>query len=70
MSETSPRRNFLVTLEKGEDGYIIAKCAELDVITQGKTYDEAEKNIIEAIELVLEDDSNSKEFSISVRRLS
>lgn len=69
-SMSFPRESFLVTLEKGEDNWIIAKCPELNVVTQGKTYDEAERNAIDAIELVLDDSEKTKQFSISVRRLS
>lgn len=69
-SVSFPRESFLVTLEKGEDGWIVAKCMELAVVTQGKTYDEAERNAVDAIELVLDDSEKTKQFSISVRRLS
>lgn len=59
----------LVTLENGEDGMIIAKCSEINVITQGKTFEDAEKNIVEAINLMREELEKDKEFSISVRRI-
>ena len=46
---------FIVTLSKGEDGYIIAECPSLPgCMTQGKTKEEALTNIKEAIELTLE----------------
>jgi len=46
---------FIVTLSKGEDGYIIAECPSLPgCMTQGKTKEEALTNIKEAIELSLE----------------
>jgi predicted RNase H-like HicB family nuclease len=46
---------FLVTLQKGEDGFIIAECPALPgCITQGRTTEEALANIREAIELSLE----------------
>ncbi|MGP8125018.1 MAG: type II toxin-antitoxin system HicB family antitoxin [Nitrososphaerales archaeon] len=50
------RRAFTVTLEKDkETGYYTAQCVELPgAISQGKTEEEARKNIKEAIELVLE----------------
>ncbi len=42
---------FLVTLEKDEDGYIVAECpALLGCLSQGKTRDEALANIRDAIE--------------------
>lgn len=46
---------FVVTLQKGEDGFIIAECPALPgCITQGRTNEEALANIREAIELSLE----------------
>ncbi len=46
---------FKVVLEKGEDGYIVAYCPSLKAcVSQGRTKDEALKNIKEAIELYLE----------------
>ena len=47
---------FVVTLQKGEDGFIIAECPALPgcCITQGGTNEEALANIREAIELSLE----------------
>ena len=46
---------FIVTLEPGEDGFIIAECPALPgCITQGATKEEALANIREAIELNLE----------------
>ncbi len=42
---------FLVTLEKDEDGYIVAECPALPgCLSQGKTRDEALANIKDAIE--------------------
>ena len=44
-----------VILEKGEDGYFVAHCPSLKSCwSQGKTKDEALRNIQEAIELYLE----------------
>ncbi len=50
------RRTFTVALEKDkETGYYAAQCVELpQAISQGRTEEEARKNIKEAIELVLE----------------
>jgi predicted RNase H-like HicB family nuclease len=46
---------FVVTLQKSEDGFIIAECPALPgCITQGRTNEEALANIREAIELSLE----------------
>ncbi len=46
--------------------YYVAHCPELDVTTQGATMEEAEHNIWEAVELLLE---HSDEIELS-RRLS
>ena len=44
-----------VLIEKGEDGYFVAHCPSLKSCwSQGKTKDDALKNIQEAIELYLE----------------
>ncbi len=59
----------LVTLEEGENGMIVAKCTEINVITQGKSFDDAERNVVEAISLMREELGKDKEFSISVRRI-
>ncbi len=46
-----------VIIEKGKDGYFVAHCPSLKSCwSQGKTVDEALKNIREAIELYLEPD--------------
>lgn len=46
-----------IVLEKGMDGYIVAYCPALKgCVTQGKTEEEAIKNLKEAIELYLEAD--------------
>ena len=38
-----------------KDGkFYVAHCVELDVVSQGKTIDEAEKNLKEAVELYVE----------------
>jgi len=65
----SPRQSYVVTVEKGEDGWLVAKCDVLNIVTQGKTIVDVEKNAIEAIELALDDEEVHKEFSISIHRL-
>ena len=46
---------YVVTLVPGEDGFIVAECPSLPgCVSQGKTKDEALKNIKEAIEGILE----------------
>jgi len=48
-------RNWVVLLEEGEDGYVVATVPELPaVVTQGKTRKEALSNAREAIEVYLE----------------
>ena len=37
-----------------EDGFYIARCPELNVTSQGKTFEEAKNNLVEAIELYIE----------------
>jgi predicted RNase H-like HicB family nuclease len=47
--------NYLVTLTRGEDGYIVAECPVLPgCVSQGKTRQEALQNIQEAIEGIIE----------------
>jgi predicted RNase H-like HicB family nuclease len=41
-------------IEKGEDGWFVATCPELGVISQGETPEHAETMIKEAVELWLE----------------
>ena len=62
------REVHVVTIENGEDGMLIAKCPELDVVTQGKTVKDTQYNAIEAIELMREELGKENEFSIDVRR--
>jgi predicted RNase H-like HicB family nuclease len=46
---------FIVTLQPGEDGWIVAECPSLPgCVSQGHTVDEAMANIREAIEVSLE----------------
>ncbi len=46
-------RTFLVSIQK-EDKFYVARCPELGVTSQGKTVEEAQENIKEAIELYIE----------------
>jgi len=41
-------------IEPGEDGWFVATCPELDVVSQGRTLKEAEAMIREAVDLFLE----------------
>ncbi len=49
---------FTTTLTK-EKRWYVARCVELGVVSQGKTIEEAKKNIQEAVELFLEDQPNN-----------
>lgn len=62
-----------VIIEKGEDGYFAAHCPSLKSCwSQGRTEEEALKNIREAIELYLEsdeglaEDKNHKVYEVAV----
>jgi predicted RNase H-like HicB family nuclease len=47
--------NLKIVVERGEDGYFVAHCPSLKSCwTQGKTREEALKNIREAVDLYLE----------------
>lgn len=47
--------NYKIIFVEGEDGYFVAECPAIPgCISQGKTIEEATKNITEAIELCLE----------------
>jgi predicted RNase H-like HicB family nuclease len=48
---TTPRKKYLVTIERDEDGWFVAKCPGLPgCMSEGKTRSEAIENIKEAIE--------------------
>ncbi|OGS34147.1 MAG: hypothetical protein A2474_07285, partial [Elusimicrobia bacterium RIFOXYC2_FULL_34_12] len=47
------KRHFNAVITK-ENKLYVAHCIELDVVSQGKTLEEAEKNLKEAVELYLE----------------
>ncbi|OGP61248.1 MAG: hypothetical protein A2V67_14545 [Deltaproteobacteria bacterium RBG_13_61_14] len=47
------RRIFTAVVEKEGDGYV-ALCPELDVVSQGRTVEEARANLSEAVQLFLE----------------
>ncbi len=48
-----PRELTAVIIHKEKDWYV-AQCVELKVVSQGKTIEEAQANLKEAIELYLE----------------
>jgi len=39
-----------------EDGWYVARCLEVEVASQGKTVEEAQANLQEALELLYEDE--------------
>lgn len=53
--------NLPIFIEKDEDGFYVVECPVLrGCYTQGRTLDEALKNIREVIELVLEEKENQE----------
>lgn len=58
-------RKFPVFLERDEDGYYIVECPLFSgCYSQGRTMDEALKNIKEVIELCLEEEANQERIRI------
>lgn len=51
---------FVVFKSPSGSKWYIAACPVLDIATQGKTYEDAVKNIKEAIELYFEDEDTEK----------
>jgi len=68
MGSISTLKEYVVTLDKDEDGMVFARCEELHANSEGKTEEEAIQNVKEAIELMLEDLNKSKHFSIKLIR--
>jgi predicted RNase H-like HicB family nuclease len=49
-------RRLPIVIEKGQDGFYVVECPVFEgCFTQGKTIDEALRNIREVIELILEE---------------
>lgn len=64
MSKKFKGKQFPLFVEKDEDGFYIVECPVLEgCYSQGKTLDEALKNIREVIELILE----KKEAQITIK---
>jgi predicted RNase H-like HicB family nuclease len=40
-----------------DSGWFVARCLEVEVVSQGKSLDEARRNLVEALELYFEDES-------------
>jgi predicted RNase H-like HicB family nuclease len=47
------KRQLTAIIEREEDGFV-SLCPELDIASQGKTIEEAKRNLQEAVELFLE----------------
>ncbi|MFH1575766.1 MAG: type II toxin-antitoxin system HicB family antitoxin [Candidatus Nealsonbacteria bacterium] len=52
---------FTTTITK-ESKWYVARCVELGVVSQGKTIEESQKNLREAVELYLEDWPKAKRY--------
>ena len=50
------------TIINQEGKWYIARCVELGVVSQGKTINEAQKNLKEAVQLYLEDQPKAKKY--------
>ncbi len=55
--------NYKSTIDINKEGkWFVARSLELGVVSQGKTIEEAEKNIKEAVELYLEDQPSQRKL--------
>jgi len=54
-------RKFTTIITK-ESKWYVARCVELGVVSQGKTIEEAQKNLKEAVELYLENQPKAKKY--------
>ncbi|MBI5358681.1 type II toxin-antitoxin system HicB family antitoxin [Candidatus Amesbacteria bacterium] len=50
--------NFFTSVVWKEGRYFVAQCLNVDVSSFGKTYEEAQKNLNEALALYLEDNTS------------
>ena len=50
------QRTIKAVIRQGEDSGYVAECLEISVVTQGKTLDEAVRNLREAVALHLQDE--------------
>jgi predicted RNase H-like HicB family nuclease len=58
--------HFNTVIEK-EGEYFVARCVELGVVSQGKTIEEAQENLKEAVDLYLEDVSVSEKKEMAAK---
>lgn len=59
-SVSLPTRSFVVVRAHREGDVFIASCEELGAFTQGKTLDELQRNVREAVDLSLADGENEE----------
>jgi len=52
----------LTTIITKENKWYVARCIEVGVVSQGKTIEEAQENLKEAVELYLEDNPGAKKY--------
>ncbi|MEM3637068.1 MAG: type II toxin-antitoxin system HicB family antitoxin [Conexivisphaerales archaeon] len=65
--EVIRRRDFRVVIEKGLDGWLVARCLDVKgAISQGRTLDEAYRNITEAVQAVLDDMGSTEQFNLVI----
>ncbi len=55
------QKTIKAVIREGEDGFYVAECLEIAVVTQGKTLDETAHNLQEAVELFF-DGEDPKEY--------
>ncbi len=61
MKKTNTKHQLPLIVERSEDGFYVVECPLFEgCYTQGKTLDEALKNIREVIQLILKDKENSQ----------
>ena len=61
MKKANLKRQLPLIVERSEDGFYVVECPLFEgCYTQGKTLDEALKNIREVIHLILKDKENSQ----------
>ncbi|MCA2003797.1 MAG: type II toxin-antitoxin system HicB family antitoxin [Candidatus Nitrosotenuis sp.] len=61
------KKNYRISLQKDEDGRIVAKCLDLKgVVTDGANEEEAITNAYEAIQAMLESMGITEEFNLIV----
>ena len=56
---------YLSVVIEREDKFYVARIPEIDVTTQGETFEKALENAKEAAELYLEDPDMQKQFTLS-----